>query len=131
MKPICLSISFAMAVLIAACAGWDDLRRKDSFEETAKLYAHSMRWSDFETAMVFVRQPDAPTSADLQNIKVTAYDVKQHLIVQEGARIRQVAAVSYFKKSDMLVRTLACQEIWELDEAENQWFIVSGFPEFK
>lgn len=118
-------------IAVFGCAGLADLGKKESYHDITKAYAHSMRWSDFDTATLFVRQPGLPDTESLNNIKITSYEVKQHLVIQEGSRIRQVARVAYFKKSDMLLKTVSVEEIWKFDEEDEQWYLVKGFPDFE
>jgi len=119
--------------LVAAigCAGLADLGKKEAYHDITKAYASSMRWSDFDTATVFVHQPDIPSLEVLKNIKITTYEAKHQLVIQEGLRVRQIASIAYFKKSDMLLRTVSVEEIWEFDPKDEQWYLVKGFPDFK
>lgn len=131
MKQVFAIMAAITVVAFAGCAGLKDMSQKGAYQDTTKAYAHSMRWSDFDTAVIFVRQPNAPTLESLTNIKITTYEVKHNLVVQEGSRIRQIASVAYFKKSDMLLKTISVEEIWEFNEEDEQWYLVKGFPLFK
>ena len=131
MKQVLTIVAAIWLIAVIGCAALDDLSQKSAFEDITKAYASSMRWSDFDTAVLFVKQPDMPSLETLNNIKITTYEVKHHLVIQEGARIRQITSVAYFKKSNMLLRTISVEEIWELNQEDDQWYLVKGFPDFK
>jgi hypothetical protein len=131
MKQVLTFVAAIWIITLTGCAALDDLGHKGAFQDITKAYASSMRWSDFDTAVLFVKQPDLPSLETLNNIKITTYEVKHHLVIQEGVRIRQIASVAYFKKSNMLLRTISVEEIWELNAEDNQWYLTKGFPDFK
>lgn len=129
------ALTIMAVILVIALAGCvttlTDLSKKESFDDITRAYGGSMRWSDFDSAILFVRQPGAVGLDVLKNIKMTTYEVKHHLVIQEGFRIRQIASIAYFKKSDMLLRTISVEEVWEYTEEDGQWYLVKGFPDFK
>ena len=131
MKQVFVFLAFIWLIAIIGCAAVDELSSKGAYQDTTKAYASSMRWSDFDTAKLLVKQPNIPDPDALKNIKITTYEVKQHLVVQEGHKIRQLASISYFKKSDMLLRTISVEEIWEYHKEEKVWYLTKGFPDFK
>ena len=131
MKQKLTLLAVILTLVVSGCAAFDELSHKGAYQDTTKAYASSMRWSDFDTAKLLVKQPNLPGPDVLKNIKITTYDVKQHLVIQDGLRIRQLASISYFKKSDMLLRTISVEEIWELNAEDNQWYLTKGFPDFE
>jgi hypothetical protein len=131
MKQVLILLAVILPLAVSGCAALDDLSHKGAYQDTTKAYASSMRWSDFDTARLLVKQPNLPGPDVLKNIKITTYEVKQHLVIQDGLRIRQLASISYFKKSDMLLRTISVEEIWELNADDNQWYLTRGFPTFE
>ena len=131
MKQVLTFLAVFLPLAISGCAAFDDLSHKGAYQDTTKAYASAMRWSDFDTARLLVKQPNLPGPDTLKNIKVTTYEAKQHLVIQDGLRIRQLASISYFKKSDMLLRTISVEEIWELNADDNQWYLTRGFPDFE
>lgn len=131
MKPVFTIMTAIWVVAAIGCAGLAELGQQGAYQDTTKAYAHAMRWSDFDTAMIFVRQPDAASLEALKNIKITTYEVKHNLVVQDGTRIRQIASVAYFKNSDMLLKSISVEETWEFNQEDEQWYLVKGFPDFK
>jgi hypothetical protein len=131
MKQVLTLLAVVLTLAVSGCAAIDDLGYKGAYQDTTKAYASSMRWSDFDTARLLVKQPNLPSPDALKNIKITTYEVKQHLVIQDGLRIRQLASISYFKKSDMLLKTISVEEIWELNDDDNQWYLTRGFPKFE
>ena len=131
MKQVLVFLLSIWLIATIGCSTIYELSSKGAYQDTTKAYASSMRWSDFDTATLLVKQPDLPGPDVLRNIKITTYEVKQHLVVQEGHKIRQLASISYFKKSDMLLRSIAVEEIWEYHQEEKAWYLIKGFPDFK
>lgn len=131
MKQVFVLVAAIWVIAFVGCASLGDLKKQDTFDDITRAYGGSMRWSDFDAAIIFVRQPGIPGIDVLNNVKVTTYEVKHHLVVQEGARIRQIASIAYFKKSDMLLRSISVEEVWEFFEEEGAWYLTKGFPDFK
>ena len=131
MRQVLASVIALCIIPLVGCVSLGELKKQDSFDEITRAYGGSMRWSDFDAAVIFVRQPDMPGMDVLKNIKVTTYEVKHHLVVQEGARIRQIASIAYFKKSDMLLRNISIEEVWEFFEEDGAWYLTKGFPAFE
>ena len=67
----------------------------------------------------------------LNNFKVTAYEPRALNVIEEDVRIRQVVKLSYFKRDDLVVKTIADDQIWEYDPEMYTWYLTTGFPKFK
>jgi hypothetical protein len=53
------------------------------------------------------------------------------VVADDARRAGQTVDITYFKSGNPRVRTLTDQQLWEFDEARNDWFLKSGFPDFK
>ena len=104
----------------------------NKFSPTAESYAKSIQWSDFETAIFFAKNPKTKPDLDqLDNVKVTSYDVKKITHQREQLKVLQAVELSYYMKNQLREKTIRYQEVWEYDERDGAWYIISGFPVFK
>ena len=62
---------------------------------------------------------------------MTAYELRTMTVVEADVRLRQVVKISYFKTDDMVVKTMADDQLWEYDPESSAWQLVSGLPKFK
>jgi hypothetical protein len=119
-------------LLLSGCASSFDFRRQDTFEERVRQYGNLIRWSEFEAAEYFLtldasgKRPQAP-----KDVRVTDYQVKLMVVADDARKAGQTVDITYFKSGNPRVRTLTDQQLWEFDEARNDWFLKSGFPDFK
>jgi len=119
-------------LLLSGCASSFDFRRQDTFEERVRQYGNLIRWSEFEAAGYFLaldksgKRPQAPN-----DVRITDYQVKLMVVSDDARKAGQTVDITYFKSGNPRVRTLTDQQLWEFDEARNDWFLKSGFPDFK
>jgi hypothetical protein len=67
----------------------------------------------------------------LNQFKVTAYELRNLTVIEEDVRIRQVVKISYFKRDNLVVKSIADDQLWEYDPEQHTWLILSGLPKFK
>ena len=121
-----------VGLLLSGCASSFDFQRQDSFEERVRQYGNLIRWSEFEPAQYFLafetsgQRPKVPT-----DVHVTDYQVKLMLVSDDARKAGQAVDITYFRSGNPRVKTLTDQQLWEFDEARNDWFLKSGFPDFK
>ena len=121
-----------VGLLLSGCASSFDFRRQDTFEERVRQYGNLIRWSEFEGAQYYLafetsgQRPKVPT-----DVRVTDYQVKLMVVSEDARKAGQTVDITYFKSGNPRVRTLTDQQLWEFDEARNDWFLKSGFPDFK
>jgi hypothetical protein len=119
-------------LLLSGCASSFDFRRQDTFEERVRQYGNLIRWSEFEAAEYFLaldasgKRPQAPS-----DVRITDYQVKLMLVADDARKAGQTVDITYFKSGNPRVKTLTDQQFWEFDQARNDWFLKSGFPDFK
>jgi hypothetical protein len=46
-------------------------------------------------------------------------------------RARPQTDIMYFRSGNPRIKTLTDQQLWEFDAVRNDWFLKSGFPDFK
>ena len=119
-------------LLLSGCASSFEYRRQDTFEERSRQYGNLMRWSEFETAELFLapdssgNRPKVPA-----DVHVTDYQVKVTVVSEDARKAGQTVDITYFKSGSLRVKTLTEQQVWEFDDVRNDWYLKSGFPAFK
>ena len=120
------------SLLLSGCASSFDFRRQDTFEERVRQYGNLIRWSEFEAAEYFLtldasgKRPKAPN-----DVRITDYQVKLMVVSEDARKAGQTVDITYFKSGNPRVKTVTDQQLWEFDETRNDWFLKSGFPDFK
>ena len=121
-----------VGLLLCGCASPFDFQRQDSFEERVRQYGNLIRWSEFDAAQYFLtfdtsgKRPKTPN-----DVHVTDYQVKLMVVADDARKAGQTVDITYFRSGNPRVKTLTDQQLWEFDEARNDWFLKSGFPDFK
>ena len=124
-----------LASLMAGCVSVSEMRKMDKFEETSKAYEFAIRWSDFESASLFLKTEENATVSDLLNklkqFKVTAYTIKNFLPSKDKSQVLLIAEISYFELNRLIVKSISDRQVWKYDTAQERWLLTSGLPDFK
>jgi hypothetical protein len=124
-----------LALLIAGCASGPGLVRQTKFGRTARAYEKAIRWSDFETAKMFLKHTDKekkpPDKNKLKLIKVIEYEVKETALLKGQSRVLQVAEIQYYRDDSIVVKAVTDHQLWEYDATLKNWYLLSGLPDFK
>ena len=121
-----------VGLLLSGCASTFDFQRQDSFDDRVRQYGNLIRWSEFEGAQYYLAfetsgvRPKAPT-----DVHVTDYQVKLKIVADDALKAGQVVDITYYRSSSPRVKTLEDKQLWEFDPTRNDWFLKSGFPDFK
>jgi hypothetical protein len=119
------------AVLLSGCVSTFDFRREELFEDTAKAYGRSIRWSDFESAQAFLAPAESEAKITLpKDVRVTGYEVRQVAYDPDKHKVVQIVSISYYQTNDLRHKTLQDQQLWEFDSATDTWHLKSGLPNF-
>ena len=123
-----------LAVLIVGCANME-LVKQTKFERTSRAYEKAIRWSDFETAGLFIKETNAEKKTQdqkkLKHFKVINYEIKETTLLKEQSRVLQVAEISYYRDDSAVVKTFTNHQLWEYDATLENWYLLSGLPDFK
>lgn len=131
MKALATGVTAAL-LLCMGCASSFDFRRHELFTERVRQYGKLLRWSEFEAARSFLASDAQGRQALLpKDVRVTEYEVKQLILTEDARKAGQTVEITYFKERDPRVRTLTDLQQWEFDNERNDWFLKSGFPDFK
>jgi hypothetical protein len=124
-----------LSSLLAGCASVSEMRKMDKFEETSKAYEFAIRWSDFESASLFLKTEENANISDLLNelkqFKVTAYTIKNFLPSKDKSQVLLIAEISYFELNRLIVKSMSDRQIWKYNTAQERWLLTSGLPDFK
>jgi hypothetical protein len=131
MKTVAAGVMAALLVL-TGCASSFDFRRQELFAERVRQYGKLIRWSQFEPARTYLTADAPGRQATLPNdVRVTDYEVKQLILTEDARKAGQTVEITYFRERDPRVRKLMDVQQWVFDFEQNEWFLKSGFPDFK
>ncbi len=126
------------ALLIGIITGCSSLKINDplkAFDEANRAYRHAVSWSEYAVAATFLKDKDEEKVEKqiehLNKFKVTAYEIRTLTVIEEDVRVRQVVKISYFKKDDLVVKSMADDQLWEFDPELRTWQLLKGLPKFK
>jgi len=98
-------------------------------------FKDSIRWSDFETANQLrkdaLTESNPPDFKKLKNVRVTSYEVKQIIPMDNKSKVRQIVEINYYKTDNMIEKTLTYDQLWEYDAKNENWSLKSRLPDFK
>jgi len=130
--------SIVAVLLISVLVGCSSLRFNDplkAFEEATHGYRQAISWSEFIVAATFLKNENETQVEEqiehLNNFKVTAYELRTMTVLEENVRVRQVVKISYFKKNDLVVKSMADDQLWEYDPTQRTWQLTTGLPKLK
>jgi hypothetical protein len=109
-------------------------KRENSLEASLAAYQKLIRWAYFDEAARYLRAADGkPLPADLGRVsryRVTAYNVVDQLLADNGKEARVVAMIDYYEIDAGVLHTLRDEQYWWFDDAEKRWFLGSSLPAF-
>lgn len=124
-----LLIAGLLMVVIAGCALWQEDSRRIKFDNTARAYARSLEWSDFEKVVLFAVGPGQLTPPDptlYRDVKITAYEPAGAVAGADGKTITRPAKIRYVQLSRMSERNVTVEEEWVYLEEAGRWYLRSG-----
>ena len=105
------------------------------FDDANRAYRQAISWSEFDVAATFLKNVAEDIKEEqiehLNQFKVTAYDLRNLIVIEEDVRIRQVVKISYFRRDNLVVKSIADDQLWEYDPELHTWHILSGLPKLK
>jgi hypothetical protein len=121
--------------LFCACSTLKLKDPKKAFNEANRAYSHAISWSEYVVAATFLKDSEgAEVDAQVEQLskfKVTAYEPRTVSVVEEDVRVRQVVKISYFRVDNLVVKSIADDQLWEYDSEKGTWVILTGLPRFK
>ena len=129
------AIPLLVVLIVVGCSSVPDLVKQTKFERTSRAYEKAIRWSDFETASLFIKDTTAEKKTEdlqkLKHFKVIDYEIKKSSLLKQHSQVLQVAEISYYRDDSAVVKTFTNHQLWEYDETLKNWYLLSGLPNFK
>lgn len=122
---------FLLALLLGGCV----LGRSDHSSDLQALltrYESAMRWGYWD-AVLSCRHAESPPlpSLDLDNIQITAYEVRKPTLLVDPETATQTVEISYVRKNEQTLRKTRDEQLWRYDAEHEQWWLHSPFPELR
>lgn len=121
-----------LVIMISMTAGcFATMGKRQKLEDTLRTYEGAIRWNEFEMANSFgANQNTSPDFSKLQNIRVTAYQVKNSSASEDELKARQTVVVQYYDASSMHQETAVHNQHWRYDENQKRWLVEPNLPDF-
>ena len=125
-------ILLLLLVSLAGCSSIQDRKKGIAMDHTLSSYRTAMRWGHWESLLSF-RDPKAPAvpELDLDNIRVTEYEIRQPPVEIEENKVVQVIQIQYVLRDQQRLRKLREKQEWRFDPEAKRWTLFSPFPEFR
>ena len=121
--------------LIGACGSLQIKDSMQAFDEANRAYRQAISWSEYVVAATsLTTENEDKVEAEIEHLnkfRVTAYEPRALTVVEKDVRIRQVVKISYFRKDDLVVKTIADDQIWQYNPEKRTWLLTTGFPKLK
>ncbi|MCH9696585.1 MAG: hypothetical protein K0U68_00615 [Gammaproteobacteria bacterium] len=115
------------AMVLVSCA---EQKRDASLEDQLTMYEKAIRWADFDKASNYMKDQDAFDLSRFDGIKVTSYEPLGRDVSEDGMTVEENVRISYIFENEQIERTLVDHQVWEYDEEENRWQLVTSLPGF-
>ena len=121
-----------MLVGLAGCSTIQNRKKGIALDHTLANYRTAMRWGHWESLLSF-RDPKAPElpELDLDNIRVSGYEIRQPPVEIEENKVIQVVQIQYVLRDQQRVRKLREKQEWRFDPENKRWTLFSPFPDFR
>ena len=129
--------TIVVVLVIGLMAGCSSLRIGDpmkGFEDANRAYRQAISWAEYNVAATFLKSDDQDKLAvdigHLEKFRVTAYEPRMLTVLEKDTRVRQIVKISYFRKDNLVVKSVADDQLWEYDPEKRSWLLTTGFPKF-
>ena len=140
-RPLLLSLPLlTIVLLLGACQqssfvksylNLDEVPK--SLQQRVKQFEGVVRWGALQKMYIFTRhEPDEPVEipVDLDNVRVTSYELASGLAEVDPLRWRQTAVIDYVLQDRQVVRQLVDHQVWVSEDGKN-WFRENPPPRFQ
>ena len=121
--------------LVICCSSLKIMDPLKAFDEANQAYRQAISWSEYVVAATFLKSKDEEkVEAQIEHLNhytVTAYELRAMTVVKEDVQVRQVVKISYFRKDDLVVKSIADDQLWEYNAENHTWLLVTGLPQLK
>lgn len=126
-----------LVLLILGCASLQTERDKmNLLDKTSRAYDRAIRWGEYEEAYAFKKpagvDDELPDFEGYRQVRVTRLKVKSTVIDKESlSRAHRVVDIQYYRMTNITVKNLKNRQLWEYNEEENRWYLISAMPVFE
>lgn len=132
-----LILRTALILGVAALLGGCPQTREDkSLSETLKQYETIIRWAQWDAAVDFIsmdykaEHPISRLEMDrLRLFRVTQYNVRSSVPVDEGKGLMQLVEIRMFNKNQARERVILDEQYWKFNDETERWKLHSGLPD--
>lgn len=121
-----------ISLVITACGS--DSKKKKSLDSTLYKYAAVIRWSDFDSALSFLKPGNKkvlPSSFELERLKQFKVSGYAESPISPGPKenvILQNVEIQLYNIHTNKTRIIYDHQAWEYDAEKLQWYLISGIP---
>ena len=129
-----LLLPVLLLLFIGGCQTIANKQSNIELEKVLNSYHTTVRWGNPEQAYIFLKPesfPDLEIPSDLDNIRVTGYEVIQQPTPLSEELVNQTARISYVLKDRQIERTLMDRQVWEYQAEHKIWYRINPIPEYK
>ena len=125
-------ILLLLLVGLAGCSSIQGQKKEIALNNTLSNYHTAMRWGHWES-LISMRSPKAPKmpEVDLDNVRVTGYELRQPPVEIEKDKVVQVVQIDYVLRDRQQLRKLRDNQEWRYDPETKLWSLFSPFPDFQ
>lgn len=124
-------------LLLLFAGGCQTLQKQQAdiqFDKVLYSYQNTLRWSGVDRAYVYMKPEllegqSIPT--ELDNIRVTAYEVMQPPVPLGEGLMKQSVKIFYVLQDRQIERSLLDEQVWEYQPEDKIWYRISPMPDFK
>ena len=124
--------ALVLALSLTACKSIQERKKETALDSTLYSYHTAMRWGRWDTLLSYrgTKAPEVP-EVDLDNIRVTGYEVRQPPVPTSEETVFQVVEIQYVLRDSQRLRKLFDEQEWRFDAETRQWRLFSPFPDFR
>ena len=125
-------ILIVLVLGLTGCMSFSERKKENALDHTLSQYRTAMRWGHWDTLFGF-RDQKAPAvpEQDLDNVRVTSYEIRQPPVAVKENTVLQVVEIQYVLRNTQLLRKLYEKQEWRYGEEEKLWRLHSPFPQFQ
>jgi hypothetical protein len=121
-----------IALVLHGCTSFGDDKKATTLDSTLFAYQTAMRWGQWEALFNYrnVKAPPPP-ALPFNNIRVTAYEIRQPPVPVQEDQVLQVVEIQYVLTDEQRVHTALDKQDWRYDADARLWSLYSPFPELR
>jgi len=133
---ITLFLLLVTLAIAASCARVEKEKKTQGLEAATNGYGKAIRWAYYETAYGYLHpslRKDEELPAELENVRVTSYEVVQPPVIKDKdqTRAEQMVRIEYVLRDRQVMRKLSDRQDWRFDMETEAWWLHSQLPRFK